>query len=339
MKWNHHIPLILELEPVRGFFIPECTLSELKSTKRRKYLLKIPNKGYRNFPYMLLGSITNTTQSLIDVGGTSRTIPADYYLFTRINLGYSSNPHDVTRYELYSRIYGLGPFGIHWLDEKTDKTSLITYYRYSFPPPDKVIGEVGLYIFFGGTTDTAYSNYTFLIARAIIDPTVTKYANTLYEEGWQIDFPSNYTRWFLRAQFEIPHRQGGDIGSLLYDTDGNPVPLRQKSPWAGSPDLMIGSDNTPPSPTDRALKAPIGSLSSQAYSVEVDTTLQQCRVVGTGTYTPSTNMTLGEVAIFTRVYDASGTARKIMIARGVWDTPITLVAGTTYTIGIALALG
>jgi hypothetical protein len=339
MMWNHHIPLILDLEPVQGFYIPECTLNELRSPKRSNYLFKIQNKGYRNFPYMLLGSITNTSQSLIDIGGTSRTVYADNYTFFRINLGNSSNPHDVTRYELYSRIYGLGPFGKHWLDEKNDKTSLITYNRYSFPLPDRAIGEVGLYIFYAGATDSIYLYYTFLIARAIIDPPITKYANTLYDEGWQIDFPSNYTRWFLRALSEIPHRQGGDFGPLLYDVNGDPVPLRQRSPWAGSPDIMIGSDNTPPSPTDYTLKNPIGSLSSQAYSAEVDTSLQECRVVGTGTFTPPTNITLGEIAMFTKVYDVNGNARKIMIARGVWETPITLIAGTTYTIGIALRLG
>jgi hypothetical protein len=80
-------------------------------------------------------------------------------------------------------------------------------------------------------------------------------------------------------------------------------------------------------------------LGNQTHAVEIDTTLQECRIVRYGTYTPSTNVTLGEVALFINIYDTSGTARKIMVARGVWDTPVTLVAGTTYTIGIALKLG
>jgi hypothetical protein len=341
MKWNHHKPLILELEPINGFFVPECTLNELKSKKRSKYLFKIPNKGYKNFAYALHASLTATTQTLVDYSGYSRIYFPDNPVQTRLNLGSSSNPHDVTRYELYTRIFSTGVLGIHWLVEETLKTSLITFHRYSFPPPDRAVGEVGLY-FLGHYYDSSsglYYFYTYLVARAIIDPAITKYANTLYEEGWQIDFPSNYTRWFLRTLFESTYRFGGSFGALVIDINGSIYAIRQASPWAGSPDLMIGSDNTPPSPTDYALKSPIGSLSSQAQAVEIDTTLQECRVVRTGTYTPTTNVTLGEVALFVNVYDAGGTARKIMVARGVWDTPVTLVAGTTYTIGIALRLG
>jgi hypothetical protein len=341
MKWNHHIPLILELEPIRGFYIPECTLNELKSLRRREYLFKIPNKGYRNFAYALHASLSNTNQSLVDISGSSRTFNPDSFVLTRLNLGSSPSPHDITRYELYNRYFGVGPLGVHWLVEETSKTSLTTFHRYSFSPPDRAIGEVGLY-FLCHWLDPTYGEYlfyTYLIARTIIDPSITKYANTLYEEGWQIDFPSNYTRWFLRAYFEPMQRFAGDIGSLITDINGALFALRQRSPWAGSPDIMIGSDNTTPSPTDYALKSPIGSLSSQSQSVEIDTSLQECRVVRTGNFTPSTNVTLGEVALFTNVYDASGTARKIMVARGVWDTPVTLTAGTTYTIGIALKLG
>ena len=333
MKWNHHEPLILELKPINGFFIPECTLNELKSKKRREYLFKIPNKGYRNFPYALHASLSASSQTLIDIGGSSKTWGASQFSLMRLNLGSSSNPHDVTRYELYNRYFSVGPFGMHWLVEETTKTSLITFNRYSFMPPDRAIGEVGLYF-----TD-AYNAYTYLVARAVIDPAITKYANTLYEEGWQIDFPSNYTRWFLRVYFEPLQYMGGAFGPLVTAIDGALYAIRQGSPWAGSPDVMIGSDNTPPSPTDYALKSPIGSLSSQTQSVEIDTTLQECRVVRTGTYTPSTNIQLGEVALFVNIYDAGATARKIMVARGVWDTPVTIVAGTTYTIGIALKLG
>jgi hypothetical protein len=333
MKWNHHKPLMLELEPIKGFFIPECSLNELKSPKRREYLFKIPNKGYKNFAYALNASLTNSNQTLIDINGSSQTWTPNRFSLTRLNLGSSSSPHDVTRYELYSRYFTSGPFGMHWLVEETTKTSLITFYRYSFMPPDRAIGEVGLYF------ADAFTAYTYLVARAIIDPAITKYANTLYEEGWQIDFPSNYTMWFLRLYFEPLQYMGGAFGSLVRAIDGALYAIRQGAIWAGSPDVMIGSDNTPPSPTDYALKSPIASLSSQSQSVEIDTTLQECRVVRTGTYTPSTVVTLGEVALFVNVYDVGGVARKIMVARGVWDTPVTLIANTTYTIGIALRLG
>jgi hypothetical protein len=338
MKWNHHKPLILELEPINGFFIPECTLNELKSIKRNRYLFKIPNKGYKNFAYALNAALLATAQTLIDIGGSSRPWSPNNLLFMRLNLGSSSNPHDITRYELYSRIFSIGVHGLYWCVEGTDKTSFITYHRYAFPLPDRAVGEVGLYVF-GLRGDGTFYLDTHLIARAIIDPAITKYANTLYEEGWQIDFPSNYTQWFVKI-FSYPiYYNTSEMGLPFKDINGIQYMSRQGAPWGGSPDIIIGSDNTPPSPTDYNLKAPIGSLSSQSQSVEIDTTIQECRVVRTGTYTPSTNVTLGEVALFINIIDTSGTARKVMVARGVWDTPVTLVAGTTYTIGIALKLG
>jgi len=115
--------------------------------------------------------------------------------------------------------------------------------------------------------------------------------------------------------------------------------VRFEVPFAGSPDVVIGSDNSPPSPTDYNLKAPIGSLSDQVHAVEIDTAVQECRIVRTGRITPTTNITLGEVGLFCNVNDTTGTARRIMVARGIWDPPVTLEAGVTYTIGIALRLG
>ena len=332
MKWNHHIPLILELEPVRGFYIPECTLNELKSPKRSKYLFKLPNKGYRNLIYVINSWITNSAQTVVDNGGASRSWGPNDLVFMRLNIGSSSSPHDITRYELYNRRFSLGPLGVFWPVEGTDKTSFMSYVKYMFPPPDQAVGEVGLY-FFGYNNNTWP---TILVARAIIDPAVTKYANTLYEEGWQIDFPANYTRWFVQIPLNYNYGQTTEIGFPFRDVSGSQYLTRQGSPWAGSPDVMIGSDNTPPSPTDYNLKSPIASLANQVHTIEIDTSLQECRIVRYGTYTPSTSITLGEVALFTNIYDISGTERKVMVARGVWDTPVTLVAGTTYTIGIAL---
>jgi hypothetical protein len=339
MKWNHHVPLILNVKPVRGFYIPECTLNELKSIKRNKYLFKIPNKGYRNLAYWLHGALTNTSQTLIDVGGANRTYnPADFTIM-KMNLGGSSNPHDVTRYELYSRWFDVGISGIYWYSEEDYKTSFITYHEYAFGTPDKAISEVGLYCENVVISSGMLNVYRYLLARAIINPAVTKYAHMLYREGWQIDFPANYTQWFVKVFSCIPWYNSNVLGTLFITTGGLTYPLRSGNPWGGSPDVMIGSDNTPPLPTDYNLYSPIASLSSQAQTVEIDTTLQECRVVRYGTYTPTSNVDLGEVGLFTNLYDVYGNARKVMVARGVWSPKVTLVANTTYTIGIALRLG
>jgi hypothetical protein len=196
---------------------------------------------------------------------------------------------------------------------------------------------VGFYI---RIVNNSYSRY-FLLARAILDTPIEKIYNTIYEEGWEVIFPSNYPRWFLRAITYCSDLLSTELGDMCKDYNGADFLLRYdiSTLWRGSTDVMIGRDNSPPSPTDYNLQNPIGSLGSQLQSVEIDTTLQECRIVRTGTYTPTTSETLGEVALYTTVRDVSGVDRKIMIARGIWDPPVTLTGGVTYTIGIVLKMG
>jgi hypothetical protein len=347
MKWNHHKPLICNLKPIDGYYIPEFDIIKRPRIDDYYELKMIKNKGYRNLAYWLNSFILNAEQTLLKTDGASiavlrkyTTASGTYYRSMNpysygFNFGASTSPHDVSRYELYSRWFA-DPIGaIAWLEELDTETRLQTYEEYSFVAPNKAIGEAGLYADFniGG-----WRGY-FLLARAIIEPVGEKVAMTVYKDGWRVTFPSNYTRHFLRAWY-FHFEQGPDAwGRIIKDITGADFIVREISSFAGSPDVMIGRDNTAPSVTDYHLKDPIGSLSSQSHSVEIDTTLQECRIVRTGTYTPSVNETLGEVALYTNVYDQAGTSHKIMIARGVWDTPLTLVAGTPYTIGIVLRLG
>jgi hypothetical protein len=343
MKWNHHKPLLLNLKPVEGFYIPELDIIKRPRIDDYYELKMIKNKGYRNLAYLLNMIITGTSQTFIDIGGTSRSLSINkelsvsanerhYEGLWALNYGSSTNPHDVSRYELYSRHWTKGPSGLAWLEELDTETRLQTYHIYAFAPPSKSCGEVGLYYLVG--------DIYHLLARVILDPPINKEANTMFTEGWRITFPSNYTRWFLRC-FYLGHAyHSSDHGRIVKAIDGTDYIIRElASIYAGSTDVMIGRDNTAPTPLDYALKNPIGSLSSQSQGVEIDTTLQECRIVRTGTYTPSVNETLGEVGLFANFTDVSGTARKVMIARGVWDTPLTLISGTPYTIGIVLRLG
>ena len=355
MKWNHHVPLICELEPIHGSFLPEVTLNELLSPRRSKYLTRIPNKGYRNLAFYLNTFITNSAQTLVDTGGGSKEFrpyrvvylndafrdPIEHVFRYYLNFGSSTSPHDVTRYELYSRHFGRGAGGIGWLVEESDHTKIVTYHRYAFPLPNRAVGEAGFYLrcnAYRGEPAALYE-VSFLLARAIISPTIEKPAMTLLEEGWEVVFPANYARWFLRALMNTCYGVDSALGDLMKATDGATYVLRQHYPWAGSPNIAIGSDNTPPSPTDHYLKAIIGVPASQTQTVEIDTAVQECRIVRTGTYTPTTTTTLGEVGLFCSIYDTTGTERRIMVARGIWDPPVTLEAGVTYTIGIALRTG
>jgi hypothetical protein len=343
MKWNHHKPLLLNLKPIEGFYIPELDIKKRPRIDDYYELKMIKNKGYRNLAYLLNIMITGTSQNLINKDGTTYTVDTSKVISGTVsvrhyegqwglNYGSSTNPHDVSRYELYSRHWSTGPSGLAWLEELDTETRIQTYHIYAFAPPSKSCGEVGLY--------WLVSNICFLLARVILDPPINKDANTMFTEGWRITFPSNYTRWFLRCFYLGHYGLSGDHGRIVRAIDGSYYIIRElASIYAGSTDVMIGRDNTSPTPLDYALKDPIGSLSSQSQSVELDTTLQECRIVRTGTYTPSVNETLGEVGLFANFTDVSGTNRKVMIARGVWDTPLTLISGTPYTIGIVLRLG
>ncbi|MEM1542892.1 MAG: hypothetical protein QXV82_09715 [Ignisphaera sp.] len=344
--WDHHKPLLLELEPINGFYIPEMPppnkpLSEVE--------WKIPNKGYKNFPYWLNSIFLNTGQTITNTGGTSRTITqfattttANYTQTVpemgrfEMSYGSSTDPHDITRIDLYSRHPALSFMdGFAWTVHETDKTKLMQYSRYVFAPPSLSCGEVGLYLL---VNIGVGAREDFLLARAILSPVVEKEANTLYEEGWVVEFPANYTRVLPAVlAYCTYHTHPPKIRFL--DVNGNIARIRSNQPSTGVCDVMIGSNNQSPSPDDYSLKSPIGSLSSQSQAVEIDTTLQECRIVRQGTYTPTTNVYLGEIGLFTNFYDDTGASVKVMIARGIWETPVLLQANVTYTIGIVLKLG
>jgi len=221
--------------------------------------------------------------------------------------------------------------------ESSTSTQLVVAARWS-PDADKSYAEAGL----KWISDINY-NYAHLLARTVFPSYLTRSAYTEYFDGYAISFPANYTVWFIRAlQMAL---SGIDIrqtrGRPATATDGSRFSIRTPRAFAGTPDVVIGSDNTPPSPTDYNLKSPIASLASQAQSVEVDTTLQEVRVVRTGTYTPSTSVTLGEIGLFCNLNGyAAGSAvtRKTMLVRVALSTPVTLSAGTTYTLGIVIRL-
>jgi len=344
--WDHHKPLLLELEPINGFYIPEMPLPN-KPLSEIEW--KIPNKGYKNFAYWLNSILLNTGQTIINTGGASRTITqfrtdrsyGNYQSVPEMGrfemaYGSSTNPHDVTRVDLYSRHSALSWMdGFSWVVHETDKTKLMHYTRYIFPPPSLSCGEVGLYLL--GHIGTGDRD-EYLLARAILDPVIEKEANTLYEEGWVIEFPANYTRVLPSILAYCAHHSH-PAPIKFYDINGGIARIRSANPSTGVCDVMIGSSNQSPSPDGYSLKSPIGSLSSQSQAVEIDTTLQECRIVRQGTYTPTTNVYLGEIGLFMNVYDDTGASVKVMIARGIWETPVLLQANITYTIGIVLKLG
>jgi hypothetical protein len=219
--------------------------------------------------------------------------------------------------------------------EETSQTSLVIAGRWA-TTTSKTFYEVGIL----WECDANY-HYRTLLARTVISEGISKSLFTICLDGYRLTFPATFTKWFVRALFSC--MMGlycvKWMSLPVRDVTGGWFSTRSCDTFAGSPDVMIGSDNSSASPDQYSLLSPIASLSSQTQAVEVDTSLQEVRVVRQGTYTPSANVTLGEVGLFTNlnVYtDTSLVSKKVMVARVPLETPVTLSAGVTYTIGIVL---
>jgi hypothetical protein len=308
----------------------------------------VRNKFTRNMGYIIDGLLRRADVGVYDQGGTGRGArtggggltyhtdcsscdsgPPFFIVF-----GVSTTTPTVTDNNLASLTDWLN-ISIFDVVEETSQTSLVLAGRWA-PTSSKTLYEVGLLL----ETSNQY-HYRTLLARTVISGGVSKSAFTLYLDGYRLTFPSTFTKWFVRALFScmMGLRCVQWMSLPVRDVTGAWFTTRSADTFAGSPDVMIGSDNSPASPDQYNLLSPITSLASQAQAVEVDTTLQEVRVVRYGTYTPSSNVTLGEVGLFTNLYVYDGTtvvSKKVLVSRVPLDTPVTLSAGTTYTIGIVL---
>lgn len=309
------------------------------------------NKFTRNMGYIIDGLLRCTDVTVYDSGGSSRTAYT-----SSGSLLYSASLSRNMGLPLYF-IYGTGVTTprvtdnwlvsadtatrntSHYIDciEESTETRFLVAGRWA-PDASKTLSEAGLALIIDG-----YYGYVTLLARSVLSPSITRTAYTEYYDGYVLRFPASFTRWFARALLAATagHKYFAYRSTVVTAADGSPMVLRSNEPFTGTVDVRIGSDNTPPSPTHANLFSPIDSLSSQSQAVEVDTTLQEVRVVRTGTYTPSTNVTLGEMGLFASLngYRAgSSTSALTMLCRVALDTPVTLTAGKTYTLGIALVL-
>jgi len=328
--------LILAEVPLRGHFVLDEGLV-------------VKNKFTRNMGYIIDGLLRLADVTVYDEGGTGRTAKTSTggLLYSYYGSNYMGQPAflqfgtGTTSPTVTDNNLGTADIMLptQYIDtvESSTSTQLVVAARWS-PDADKSYAEAGL-----KWISDIYNNYAHLLARTVFPSYRTRSAYTEYFDGYAISFPASYTVWFIRAlQMAL---SGIDIrqtrGRPATATDGSRFSIRAPRAFAGTPDVVIGSDNTPPSPTDYNLKSPIASLASQTQSVEVDTTLQEVRVVRTGTYTPSTSVTLGEIGLFCNLngYVAgSAVTRKTMLVRVALSTPVTLSAGTTYTLGIVIRL-
>jgi hypothetical protein len=309
----------------------------------------VRNKFTRNAGYVLDGLLRLANVTLYDEGGTGRTASTgNGGLLTShtassnmgqpvfLQFGTGTTSPTVTDNNLVAADIAVPTQYVDTV-ETSSETRLVIAGRWA-PDAGKSYAEAGLKWIF----DASY-NYAALLARTVFPSYQTRSAYTEYLDGYVLSFPASFTVWFVRALHAAlsGHDARQTRGRAAVDVTGASFAMRAPRVFAGSPDVMIGSDNSPASPTDYNLKAPVASLGSQSQIVEVDTTLQEVRVVRTGTYTPSANVTLGEIGLFCSLNGFAGgsaVTRKVMLVRVPLDTPVTLSAGTTYTLGIVIRL-
>jgi hypothetical protein len=241
----------------------------------------------------------------------------------------------VNDYILASEVFKT-PTDSKLIEDLASSTKLRFFARYS-NHVGLDLSEVGLFWLFD-----ASSNYWGLLARSLVSPPITIPSLSDRSDAYTLEFSAGYTRWFVRAlvcaMLGNLSVYSGMNGMQIRMIDGNYQVVRATNTFQGSNDLQIGSDNTAPAPTDYYLKAYTATLGSQTQGVEVDTALNEVRVIRSGTITPASDMTLGEIAWLTNVYDRGGTARTIMLARGIWSPAVILSAGVSYTLGLVLKL-
>jgi len=326
--------LIVAEVPVRGFF-------------RLDGGLLIRNKFTRNMGFIIDGLLRQANATVYDEGGATRTIATStgsllqswsasseqgIPIFAQFGTG-TTNP-TVNDNNLASPSLIL-PTSYIDVVEDTSNTSLLVAARYS---PSSLLNatEMGLKLFI----DVA-NNFAILLSRTRFPSAVSRSAYTPYFDGYQLSFPAEFTLWFVRALFcsMVGHRKRPTLCLNAKMPDGSDYTIQSANVFAGSPDVVIGSDNTPASPTLANLRSPIASLGTQTQTVEVDTALNEVRIVRTGVYTPTTITLLGEIGLFINIngfVGATVAARRTLLARVALTTPVTLNAGTTYTLGIVL---
>jgi hypothetical protein len=320
--------------PVKGFYVLDDGLL-------------IRNKFTRNMGYVIDGLLRRVNVSVFDEGGVARTATTGDggLLYSTgaaneqgspvyISLGVGTTPPTVNDNGLASPLMRL-PTSYIDIVEDANSTSILIASRYA---PSSLVNmtEIGLIWIFD-----AFNNYITLLSRTVLSSAVTRLPYTIYFDGYQLTFPAEFTRWFVRALLCAmvgPRRRTAVCLPAKTSTDAD-YSIQNGATFAGSPDVVIGSDNTPASPTFTNLRSPIASLSNQTQTVEVDTTLNEVRIIRTGVYTPTTNVQLGEIGLFANINGFVGAtlaARRTLLVRVALPTPVTLNAGTTYSIGIVL---
>ena len=151
-------------------------------------------------------------------------------------------------------------------------------------------------------------------------------------DGWEIIFNNKFSKWFVKVFEAALH-----IKSLyLKDINGSMFTTNRMTPLNGSPKIRLGDGSATPSPDDYGLAGTELAVVDATLSLTEDAENNILRISAWNTLTPSSDLQVNEIALFTSVKDRDGNNHEILVARDVFPTTQTLHAGIPYTIGIDL---
>lgn len=138
------------------------------------------------------------------------------------------------------------------------------------------------------------------------------------------------------------HNMAAAVAALFADSDvftatdinGTQFVIEgQSSPVAGAASIAIGTSSTAWSPNDYTLQNMI-TLTTFIHHFE---STYAAETVLYGFYRPTQSITIGEIGIVHKIYEANAGARDVLILRHV-ITPVTLAAGNTYVFQVRIVV-
>lgn len=310
----------------------------------------IKNKLTANWLYLLASLITNNSYTAINQQNGSESTNGNNVvhspnsadtrgmsLIWEIMYGSSQTAPTISDYNLNTPEFLTNAVGAYEV-ESSSGAGIILYNQF-MTLSQTTIYEIGLFF----DIDLNGSN-AILLSHLIFSNGLTIPANTWIQHGYQLFFPVPYTIWLVRSIFsnafkvwEGPYSSGGLSNSYPYTiftditkTNFLPGNVAQINSWS----LEIGTGTTPATPQDYALGSPLASLINQTSTVTINTSTNSGTIIFSGSYTPTANVTVGELGLYGVIQDQSGTKHTVLLIHVVFSTPISLTANTGYTFTI-----
>ena len=312
----------------------------------------IENKLTANWLNVLASLLTNKSYTVTQQDNTTVGTNNDYYLHdpNSANSGmmsliwlilYGSSPNSptISDYNLTSPLFETNVVGVYEVESSSGAG--IVFYNQFMLQSSQTIYEMGL--FFGNNLS---SNEAILISHLVFSNGLTIPNNTWIQHGYQLFFPLPFTIWLVRDIFSNAFKvwegnyTSGKLPNshpfvLLTDITGATFLPGQTGQIQGV-SLEIGTGTTPATPQDYQLGSPLGSLSGITINININTTTNAGYLTISGTYVPSSNVTVGEIGLYGTIYDTSNTLHTVLFLHYVFSTPISLTSGTSYTFTISI---